>query len=134
MAFETLKLIVLAADADTPPALLTHVGTKVMIPQGEQVPTTYTTPGIAGIPGYGRTGSDGSAEWVMQGSRDELLAYVNKLPPAGTWQVDDSRLAWRRGARQLREMGASSAELRAILRDLLYAAHAEFTFAAPPAP
>lgn len=129
--FEGYATVRLAADADTPSDMLVHVGTKVMVgPELQPIPTTFTADGIGGFSGYGRTASDGALEWVIATAQDELLRFVNRIPGAGVWYDTEARRVWRRAADDLRARGASSGELRTMLKAMYDAAVANH--AAPP--
>lgn len=135
MAFENYVTVRYAADADTPTDMLTHVGTKIMVPVSEPIPSTYTNPGPGGLAGYGRTGADGVQEWVVSAAQDELLRFVNRIPGAGGWVDVEARRVWRRAADDLRAAGASSAELKPMLSNMFAAGQTELVsrgWTAPP--
>lgn len=134
MAFENLKPVRLAADADTPAELLAHINTIVMVPVSQAIPTTSGSQ-LAGFNGYGRTGTDGKDEWVLAGVQDELLRFVNRIPGAGGWVDVEARRVWRRAADDLRAAGASSAELKPMLSNMFAAGQTELVsrgWTAPP--
>lgn len=131
--FEGYTTVRLAADADTPSDQLVHVGTKVMVPPGTPIPTTFTAVGIGGFPGYGRMAPDAVQEWVIATPQDELLRYVNRIPGAGVWYDLEARRVWRKTADALRSGTPSSGELRTTLKALYDAAVTNHTTPAPPA-
>lgn len=123
MAFEDLKSVRLAADADTPAALLVNVGTIVMVPNGQTIPTTSGST-LAGIPGYGRMNGD-QQEWVMAGTQDELLRQINRIPAPGVWTDTEARRVWRRGFDDVRGGLNSAGDLRTLATNLFRAAETE---------
>jgi hypothetical protein len=125
MAFDGYVTVRYAADADTPADLLTHVGTKIMVPAAEPIPTTYTNPGPGGFAGYGRMGNDGVQEWVLAGVQDELLRFVNRIPPEGSWADTEARRVWRRTADDWRKGINSTGEIKPLLAALYPAVAAD---------
>lgn len=134
MAFQNLKPVRLAADADTPEDMLGEIGTRVMVPDAVRIPTTYVPPAdspVAGLAGYGRV-TAGVQEWVMAGVQDELMRAVNRIPPEGSWKDVEARRVWRRAAETLRGLGAPAPELRPLLTALYQAAVANHVATSPP--